>query len=102
VQDYRTYLAPWSGQPATRRRSPPSPRGGRLTVEASWNGATAVASWRVLAGPSATSLTAVTTAPRSGFETTISVATTEPYVAVAALDAAGRTLATSPAISPSA
>jgi hypothetical protein len=103
VQDFRTYLAPWSAQPPTLPAIAAQPAGtGRLTVEASWNGATTVASWRVLSGPSATSLTAVTTAPRSGFETTISVATTEPYVAVAALDAAGRTLATSPAISPSA
>jgi hypothetical protein len=103
VQDFRTYLAPWGAQPPTQPAIAAQPAGpGRLTVEASWNGATTAASWRVLAGPSATSLTAVTTAPTSGFETTISVPTTEPYVAVAALDAAGRTLATSPAISPSA
>ncbi|MGA2008374.1 MAG: hypothetical protein ABSH27_12550, partial [Solirubrobacteraceae bacterium] len=73
---------------------------GQVTVEASWNGATTVSSWRVLAGASTTSLAPVTSAPRSGFETTISVHTGEPYVAVAALSPSGATLATSPAISP--
>jgi hypothetical protein len=103
VQDFRTYLAPWSAQPPTLPAIAAQAAGsGRLTVEASWNGATAVASWRVLSGPSATSLSAVTTAPSSGFETTIPVQSDAPYVAVAALDAAGHTLATSPAISPSA
>ena len=53
VQDFRTYLAPWSGQPTTAagdRR--PGRRRGRLTVEASWNGATTVGAWEVLAGSS--------------------------------------------------
>jgi len=101
VQDFRTYFAPWSAQPKTLPAiAARSAAGGRLSVEASWNGATAVARWQVLAGASATALVAVTSAARSGFQTTIAVHTSEPYVAVAALDSAGRTLATSPAISP--
>ena len=39
------------------------------TVYASWNGATQVAAWRVLAGPSAHEPAAVAQAPRGGFET---------------------------------
>ena len=101
VQNFRTFLAPWSGQPKT----PPSLAAQRnasgVTVEASWNGATTVSSWRVLAGSSASSLAAVSTAAQNGFETTIAVPTRAAYVAVAALDAAGHTLATSAAISPS-
>jgi len=101
VQDFRTFLAPWSAQPKTAPAIAAQSAGsGQLTVEASWNGATTVASWQVLAGTSATSLAPVTSAPRSGFETTITVHTSDPYVAVAALDSAGKTLATSAAISP--
>jgi hypothetical protein len=101
VQDFRTFLAPWSAQPTTVPAIAAQSAGsGQVTVEASWNGATTVSSWRVLAGASTTSLAPVTSAPRSGFETTISVHTGEPYVAVAALSPSGATLATSPAISP--
>ena len=42
-----------------------------MTVYASWNGDTRTATWRVLAGPSATQLTPVAAAPRGGFETAI-------------------------------
>jgi hypothetical protein len=101
VQDFRTYLSPWSAQPTTAPAiavvpSPPTPSGaGTATVEASWNGATAVASWQVLAGASAESLAPLATVPRQGFETTIHVSTTEPDLAVRALSASGQTLGTS-------
>jgi hypothetical protein len=101
VQDFRTFLAPWSAQPNTTPSIAAQTAGaGQLNVEASWNGATTVASWQVLAGPSSGSLTPVTSAPKKGFETTIAVHTSQPYVAVAALDSSGKTLATSAAISP--
>ena len=54
---------------------------------ASWNGATGIASWRVLAGPSPAQLTPVAGAAKSGFETTIATPGPEPYVAVQALNA---------------
>ncbi|MGH2887720.1 MAG: arylsulfotransferase family protein, partial [Solirubrobacteraceae bacterium] len=63
-------------------------------VYVSWNGATQVASWRVLAGASSSSLQAVVSSTRQGFESQIAIAA-QPYVAVQALDAAGHTLATS-------
>jgi hypothetical protein len=69
---------------------------GRLTVYASWNGATLLASWRVLTGPTATSMTAISTAPRAGFETAIALPSTLPagsYVSVQALSATGAVLA---------
>jgi hypothetical protein len=69
-------------------------QGTTANVYVSWNGATRVASWRVLAGSAANALQAVVTTGRQGFETQIPIAT-QPYVAVQALDAAGRTLATS-------
>jgi len=64
-------------------------------VYASWNGATGVASWRVLAGPTPAQLAPVASAPKSGFETTIAAPATAPYFAVQALDAAGTVLGTS-------
>ena len=98
VQDFRSYLSPWSGQPTDAPSVAAQPGAGGVTVEASWNGATAVASWRVLAGASPTTLAPVASAPKSGFETTISAATTAPYVAVQALVGSGAVLGTSPAI----
>ena len=60
----------------------------------SWNGATDVASWRVLAGAGADALQAVATASKQGFESQVTIPA-QPYVQVQALDGAGRTLATS-------
>ncbi len=97
VQDFRTYLSPWSangeGSPAVAVRPGAA---GTVSVSASWNGATDVAQWRVLAGASATSLQQAATAPSSGFETTVAIpAAAGPYVAVQALDPSGTLLATS-------
>jgi hypothetical protein len=102
VQDFRTFLAPWTAQPKTAPAIAAQASGTTgMNVEASWNGATTVSAWKVLAGSSASSLAAVTTAAKHGFETPIAVPTRAAYVAVAALDAAGQTIATSATISPS-
>ena len=69
-----------------------------MTVYASWNGATEVARWEVLAGASASSLAPAGSAARSGFETRIGTSG-GAFVAVRALDAAGNVLGTSRAIS---
>jgi hypothetical protein len=61
---------------------------------ASWNGATEIASWRVLAGASASALAPMATTAKSGFETTIE-ASGGPYFAAQALDASGNVLGTS-------
>jgi hypothetical protein len=96
VQDFRTYLSPWSAQPT----SPPAVivqavTGGALAASVSWNGATEVASWRVLAGASPSTLSAVASAAKSGFQTTIAVPSAGPYVQVQALDSAGNVLGSS-------
>ena len=68
-----------------------------VAVYASWNGATTVARWQVLAGADAGSLRPVgTPARRTGFETRIAVPSSAPAFAVRALDAHGHVLATSP------
>ncbi len=52
---YRAFRFPWSGRRRPRRRSLASLNntGEETIVHASWNGATGVASWRVLAGEEA-------------------------------------------------
>jgi hypothetical protein len=91
---YRAYRAPWTGRPA--RRPDVAARGG--TVYASWNGATEVRRWRVLAGPAPDALEPAGTGARRGFETALAVRTSEPWVAVEALGAAGEVLGTSRAV----
>ncbi|HEY7829475.1 MAG TPA: arylsulfotransferase family protein [Solirubrobacteraceae bacterium] len=99
VQNFRSYLSPWSGQPTTAPALAVQSAGaGKLSVFASWNGATAVASWRVLAGSSAGALAPVGAAPRAGFETSIQISSSAAYVAVQALDGSGAVLGTSPTV----
>ena len=62
---------------------------------ASWNGATKVASWRVVAGSGAHSLTPIGTAGRSGFETAITLRQGYRAFQLQALDSGGRVLGTS-------
>jgi hypothetical protein len=62
-------------------------------VYASWNGATQVASWRVLGGSTRSGLHALVPAVRrAGFQTAVTVHAKPRYVAIEALDAHGRVL----------
>ena len=99
AQTYRAFKAAWEGHPT----QPPSvavtsASTGDLTVYASWNGATEVASWQVLAGDSPDDLSLVASAVPSGFETSVPVSTALQYIAVRAVDTAGETLGTSTAV----
>jgi hypothetical protein len=97
---YRAYRFEWSATPTTKPAvATAKGRGGTKTVYASWNGATAVASWRVLAGDDPKSLEPVgEPEPANGFETTLRADTNADFVAVQALDAEGNVLATSAAV----
>lgn len=99
VQDFRTYLAPWSATPTTAPAlAVQAASAGTASVEASWNGATAVSSWQVLAGSGPENLAPLATAPRTGFETTLHVsAAAGTDVAVRALSVTGQVLGTSAA-----
>jgi hypothetical protein len=88
---YRAYLERWSARPASSPALAASVNGRGIAVYASWNGATAVARWRVLAGSQPGALVPVATAPWRGFETTIDIPS-KRYVAVQALDADGRVI----------
>ena len=97
-ESYRTLRYPWSAQPATRPAlALAAAGGGTLRVYMSWNGATAVARWRVESGPSPLALSPLRTFARDGFETVARVPGAAAYYAVEALDARGRVLATSAA-----
>ncbi len=97
---YRAFLMPWSATPAVPPRAAVTAHAGRVTARASWNGATGVARWQLLAGSSPSSLTPVADAPAGGFETALTATTSQPYVAVRALGADGLTLRTSAAVKP--
>jgi hypothetical protein len=91
-QSYRALLTDtWVGTPYY----PPSGAVRGTTVYASWNGATEVAKWEVLAGSSTTDLRVVATRSRTGFETAVKLAHTYADYEVRALAANGRTLGTS-------
>jgi hypothetical protein len=102
VESYRAFRFPWKGHPtdspAVVAESGPEDK---VTLYASWNGATEVASWQVLGGPSPDKLRPVgSSVPREGFETAISVRTAEPYVGVEARDRTDRVLGTSEVLRP--
>ena len=71
---------------------------GEVTLYTSWNGATEVASWQVLAGPSPDRMEPVGSASRGGFETAIAVRTGEQYLGVQAKEGSGRVLGAAEAV----
>jgi hypothetical protein len=101
ADSYRAYRFRWVGRPTDRPAVAvrPGKAAGRVVVYASWNGATAVRSWRVLIGEFGTPLRSAAEAPKDGFETAIRVASSAKRFAVQALDANGRVLRTSGTVS---
>ncbi|MFN8621442.1 MAG: arylsulfotransferase family protein [Chloroflexota bacterium] len=93
---YRAFRSPWQGRP----RDLPI-----LTVAAddrgapgawvSWNGATDVVRWRLLAGTGPDALEPAGETKRAGFETALPLPAGAAAIAVAALDGQGRELARS-------
>jgi hypothetical protein len=98
ADSYRAYRFVWTGHPAERPAVAVVRKGGRATVYASWNGATNVTRWQVLAGPDRAHLTEVAAAPKDGFETAIGLSTKARYVAVRAVDGSGAPLRESPVV----
>lgn len=87
-ESYRTVRQVWVGTPLTRPSMAVRRSGHRTNVYASWNGATQVASWQVLAGASPKRLAVVAKgARRTGFETRIHLKADSSYLQVQALDA---------------
>ncbi len=91
---YRASRHPWVAHPATVPAIAARAESGGVRVFASWNGATEVSRWRILAADAGATPQAVATVPRTGFETAHLVPAAK-VVAVQALDASGAVLATS-------
>src|SRR6202012_6016956 len=69
---YRAYVQTWVGKPSNPPSGAATTTSGKTTVYASWNGATQVKSWKVVAtGSGAGQNSVVATSKRQGFETAI-------------------------------
>jgi hypothetical protein len=90
---YRSYVARWVGLPSTSQlRAVAVTRHGKTTVYASWNGATNVARWRVLAGSSTKHRASVASMAKTGFETAVALKKAYHAYEIVALDSHGHVL----------
>jgi hypothetical protein len=98
-QSYRAFTAAWTAHPTDKPAAAARvhPAGGSV-VYASWNGATEVKTWTVLAGKRADALAHVASQQRGGFETVTTVNSAGPYFAVKAVDAGRHVLGRSPTV----
>ena len=93
---YRAIQIPhWVGLPTYPPAGAVRDVNGKTVVYASWNGATRVVAWKVLAGPSSARLSLVASSAKSGFETSISVRADAKVFKLEALDATGHVIGTS-------
>jgi hypothetical protein len=92
---YRAYVSKWVGRPYFPPSGAARNKRGKATVYASWDGATQVVVWRVLAGPDAKQLKTVAARTRTGFETVIPLTRRYNTFKVQALDVKGHVLGTS-------
>ena len=96
VSSYRAFVANLATAPTDKPALVVGPNAaGGSTAYASWNGATEVKAWRVLAGAHESHLAAQATQGWADFETAVSVNSDGPYFQVVALDGAGRELGSS-------
>jgi hypothetical protein len=92
-QCYRAFRMPWTGLPAEAPAIAMTGHGSDLTVYASWNGATDVHSWQLLAGSRTGDLRPVSRTRSRGFESALrTTSSAGPHFAVQALDAGGTPL----------
>ncbi len=100
-ESYRAFRLPWSAHPAEAPAlAVVGTASGAATAYASWNGASNVAAWRLLAGAGASALAPAATVRASGFETALGAAPgSGPVYLAEALDAHGNVLGRSAAVS---
>jgi EmrB/QacA subfamily drug resistance transporter len=89
---YRATVANWVGLPEYPPSGAARGTSGAQTVYASWNGATQVTAWKVLAGPNATHLSVIARGAKTGFETQLKVKGHFSVFEVEALDAKGQVI----------
>jgi hypothetical protein len=92
---YRAFRSAWSATPADPPSVAVTTSGGHHTAYASWNGATSVARWRFLGGPSPSSLKPLRTVARTAFESSAAIPGGNRVVVAQALDVHGSVLGTS-------
>jgi hypothetical protein len=94
---YREFTYPWHATPTTRPAlTVKRTSGGHVSLYATWNGATTVARWQVLAAGKP-----VATVSDRSFETRIDLGSSASTFAVRALSSSGKVLARSPEVHPS-
>jgi len=92
-QSYRAFRLPWTGRPAENPAIAVAALGSNRTVYASWNGATGLHTWQLLAGTQPDALRPVSSTQSRGFESTLhTTVSAGPYFAVEAFDAVGTSL----------
>ena len=93
VRSYRAFVSDWvghpSGQPKIVARTNPA---GGFVVYASWNGATEIARWTILAGTNKAKLAPIGSQEWTGLETAVVVNSGGPYFVAVALDQNGHEL----------
>ncbi|KAG9944793.1 hypothetical protein KCU85_g7707, partial [Aureobasidium melanogenum] len=97
VQSYRAYKQNWQGFPGWNPSIAATGNGtDNTTVYMSWNGATEIKQWAILASNSSSSLATANelwkNVTKSGFETNVTVGTNARYIRAAALNADGEVL----------
>lgn len=98
ADSYRVYRYVWHGHPTDRPALAVKQRTAVAVLFASWNGATEVRRWAVLAGSDPDALQRIGTWPKKGFETPITVQSDAKYFAVEAVAGDGKTLGRSSAV----
>ena len=95
---YRAYRSVWTGRPDEPPAAAARAAGDGTEVYASWNGATDVVRWRVLAGDDRGELEPVKTVPKDGFETRVVVDSSARWYRVEALGEDDALLRASPVV----
>lgn len=99
-ESYRAFRLPWTGRPAQAPALAVVRGGNATTAYASWNGATEVHGWQLLAGTGEGDLRPVSSVQARDFESALPVPTgAGPSFAARALDAGGASLGQSLAVS---
>ena len=96
TDSYRAYRLEWAGRPVER----PAVRLAGDLAHVSWNGATDVDRWQVLAGPDPQHLQPIASADKAGFETAVPFETAEATIQVRALNDRGAVIGSSRPLTP--
>ena len=75
ASSYRVFRADWHATPVAAPTLGLARSGGTVRANVSWNGATDIVQWQLLAGPDANHLTVVQTAPYSGYQAVLTTPT---------------------------